>query len=649
MTTLNDVLPSLLPPSSGHAEFDALLATLEKNAARERCPARQKLRGGDVAGAGAALCARLQEATRGVADLEGLHATDYPLYTAVSAPAEKRAAVLDALCQALAGHLANSGVQAAMLALFLEHPWSQVRLTVGKTLVAGDASRATYEAMATVMDNEARAMVWVRNVAAAAAVRLDPATAFERLAARFEAELGQTYSNFARGLFEALDAPWAQPLDPRWYPLLVRFYDHQESVVLAPIMARHCCPAAVRALCEFLEARHAAGLSWLHDVGDTLSAWKDPGTVPTVARAVAAALQRKLANFELTLPLDLLVELGDPSVLPRLRELAAGARGKAKQALTAAIEALQAPSPEPAPPPPLAPKKAARAKPAATAAKVEAPERAALRERLGSAGLSVVRVERLVALARPRILVHAGRGAPSRPGASRLGGEPDLPAGAAWPMYRASRKTLARYVDDLDGLGFSTEGKDLLVPLAFVGQLSLADLAPFDAEGRLPAQGLLSFFVRQQIVDLQGELGLLASTVLFTEAPGASLEPLPAPALLPARERVAACGLTFHRDLPPPPMAVADGLSLLAGEREAYGAFLAAQPAEQAPASLLGHARAVYYLGLPAKGQTLLLEVSSQAPPGFTWGDCSSIFFVLPDKALAARDFTAVTCLADEG
>lgn len=54
-------------------------------------------------------------------------------------------------------------------------------------------------------------------------------------------------------------------------------------------------------------------------------------------------------------------------------------------------------------------------------------------------------------------------------GASRLGGSPDLPEGAGWPVKENGG-------------------------VAFVGQLRLEDLAPLDVHQRLPKQGLLSFF-----------------------------------------------------------------------------------------------------------------------------------------------------------
>lgn len=54
-------------------------------------------------------------------------------------------------------------------------------------------------------------------------------------------------------------------------------------------------------------------------------------------------------------------------------------------------------------------------------------------------------------------------------GASRFGGVPDLPPGHTWPRFGQR-------------------------PLAMVAQLNLAELAPLDAEKRLPAHGWLAFF-----------------------------------------------------------------------------------------------------------------------------------------------------------
>ncbi len=61
---------------------------------------------------------------------------------------------------------------------------------------------------------------------------------------------------------------------------------------------------------------------------------------------------------------------------------------------------------------------------------------------------------------------------------SKLGGKPLLPADLAWPYYQTQDE----------------EGDPVSYPLAFLAQLDLSELAPYDTEHRLPDRGLLSFF-----------------------------------------------------------------------------------------------------------------------------------------------------------
>ncbi len=79
--------------------------------------------------------------------------------------------------------------------------------------------------------------------------------------------------------------------------------------------------------------------------------------------------------------------------------------------------------------------------------------------------------ERLIALIRPtiRITARKARAADRKPGASRLGGSPELAPGAPWPRGR---------YDALD----------------FVAQIELGQLVPFATARELPRAGVLSFF-----------------------------------------------------------------------------------------------------------------------------------------------------------
>lgn len=79
---------------------------------------------------------------------------------------------------------------------------------------------------------------------------------------------------------------------------------------------------------------------------------------------------------------------------------------------------------------------------------------------------------RILSHARPAIQIQPRRIEPGEslaPNASRFSGRPHLPAGQNWPMS-------GRW------------------PMYQLAQLRLSDIAPFDTAGRLPKQGLLSFW-----------------------------------------------------------------------------------------------------------------------------------------------------------
>lgn len=82
-------------------------------------------------------------------------------------------------------------------------------------------------------------------------------------------------------------------------------------------------------------------------------------------------------------------------------------------------------------------------------------------------------VDAIAALIRPtiRIVPRKARAADRAVGASRLGGDPDLPESIAWPEDEGER-------------------------IDFVGQINLSDVAGLDPARRLPPAGLLLFFCR---------------------------------------------------------------------------------------------------------------------------------------------------------
>lgn len=77
----------------------------------------------------------------------------------------------------------------------------------------------------------------------------------------------------------------------------------------------------------------------------------------------------------------------------------------------------------------------------------------------------------LISLLRPAITLTPTRtdDAQIEVGASKFGGAPDVPADFEWPKWNE-------------------------LPLGFLAQIDLEEVAPFDVEGLLPKSGLLSFF-----------------------------------------------------------------------------------------------------------------------------------------------------------
>ncbi len=86
--------------------------------------------------------------------------------------------------------------------------------------------------------------------------------------------------------------------------------------------------------------------------------------------------------------------------------------------------------------------------------------------------------KRILELVRPHIRFkpRKGNAADNKLGASRLGGEPDLPAGTAWPI----------------GPGYDGD-----TPMDFIAQIDLDAVARRDVDGVLPKSGVLAFFVSQ--------------------------------------------------------------------------------------------------------------------------------------------------------
>lgn len=227
--------------------------------------------------------------------------------------------------------------------------------------------------------------------------------------------------------------------------------------------------------------------------------------------------------------------------------------------------------------------------------------------------------------------VPLGADADLRPGATKLGGRPDLPEGLAWPVSRGG-------------------------PLTFVAQVDLAEVANRDSEGVLPPSGLLSFFFDAEHT-AEGDTPAAAGVVLFTKT-GASLSRIGFPVKLAPSLRCPSAPLQAEREVTLPAWAdpAIEGAFPSTHESDAYWHLLLGR--DQATAHrLLGHPNAVqssHYQpikcalasgsGSEARDWLLLAQFDSD-PATQDWGDLGRLYYWIPKQDLAARRFDRVWVL----
>jgi uncharacterized protein YwqG len=110
------------------------------------------------------------------------------------------------------------------------------------------------------------------------------------------------------------------------------------------------------------------------------------------------------------------------------------------------------------------------------------------------------------------------------PGASKIGGLPDLPVNSIWPQWQG-------------------------VPQSFIAQIRLEELQTYDTQKLLPPKGLLWFFYAAQ-QDVYGDdpSNKGAWQVFFTDNTE-QLQRLSAPAQLPQEARFKPCSLSYSIEL----------------------------------------------------------------------------------------------------
>lgn len=257
--------------------------------------------------------------------------------------------------------------------------------------------------------------------------------------------------------------------------------------------------------------------------------------------------------------------------------------------------------------------------------------------------------ERVFSLVRPAI-----RLVPSTPGApesTRLGGNPVLPAGTAWPSWREWDR-----------------------PLSFLALIDLADIARVHPQGPLPRQGLLNFFYD---ADDQGAWGLdpadaEAWRVIYTPSDGVVVAPeedivtfaeqpkmMVSTLTLPGWEEEVMQGLTWDQygkinELDSewarrtrdrlgvtdyaPRHQIGGWPELIQGPfwEEAHLAshgFYASVDAYDDPRAIA--------LRSGSAARSLLLQLDTDDDAGWMWGGCGMLYFSLDDTQLRNADFGA--------
>lgn len=229
-------------------------------------------------------------------------------------------------------------------------------------------------------------------------------------------------------------------------------------------------------------------------------------------------------------------------------------------------------------------------------------------------------------------------------GSSHLGGTPDFDPGMSWP--------------DCNG-----------VPMAFLGQIRMSDVAAYDHDARLPHSGMLYFFyeAKEQTwgFDPKDQGNWI---VIHFDEDLATLQRASPPANLPEESRFQCCRVTFSLEITVPPydsMSV-EHLQLSDAEGDAYANLLDALDRSEPIHRLLGYPEpivgdmraeclsAVYSDGASIsdtrrealeKGITdwqLLFQLDSDESMATMWGDAGRVYFWIREQDLKNRDFAKV-------
>lgn len=228
------------------------------------------------------------------------------------------------------------------------------------------------------------------------------------------------------------------------------------------------------------------------------------------------------------------------------------------------------------------------------------------------------------ALIRPAIVATANADDAVPVGASRFGGEPDLPAGAAWPLAWG-------------------------LPMEFVAQVKLADLAVHDVERVLPETGSLLFFYNSHWTtsfdehDAPHECGKVLyvgddEVLIRSPAPRVEHNDEYGPRVVP--RTYAPARLSFA-----PTLTIPDMGAFVRGDLAAVWDDFLFRHQRELPAAghqLLGHLAQRDDLGVMSTDDVLLLQLNSDPIPGFDWGKRYFLYFFASASDVENRDFSRV-------
>ena len=258
-----------------------------------------------------------------------------------------------------------------------------------------------------------------------------------------------------------------------------------------------------------------------------------------------------------------------------------------------------------------------------------------LQELLEAAGLTRVSAEIMqVALPSIRLKAHPVEETQLEQGATKFGGSPDFPAGYTWP--------------ERDGL-----------PLPFVAQINLSEVAPYDRLRLLPAQGMLYFFFDLHAFFDSWPRRQSTWRVLYDSSALPALQRVAMPETGAKRRHYRPSTVAFSTEITLPDYSQYDstsvqrlGLSgLLTNEEELAYYAVQAQLAGTAGTTyhiplhrLLGHPDVVQWdmhrdlEGAPTEWQ-LPFQVDSDDAPDTEWEDTGRLYYWMRTRDLAKRDF----------